>query len=77
VHGNNSLSGSKRTKVTEDSVEICQLSIEPVQVCTEEIRVEFGRNRFVEHSMRKISTRSASSRRMPGGKKVSLVEGIL
>jgi hypothetical protein len=36
-----------------------------------------GRNRVTEYSVRKISARSASSRRMPGGREVFLVQEIL
>jgi hypothetical protein len=43
VHGKNSLSSSERTRVTENSVELCQVGIEPVQVCTEELCVEFSK----------------------------------
>jgi hypothetical protein len=77
VHGKNSLSSSERTRVTENSVELCQVGIEPVQVCTEELVLSSVRNRVTEYSVRKISARSASSRRMPGGREVFLVQEIL
>jgi hypothetical protein len=35
------------------------------------------RNKFAKYSMRKISARSASSRRTPGGREVFIVQEIL
>jgi hypothetical protein len=58
---------SQRSGVIENSVELCQVGIEPVQVCTEELYVEFRRNRVIEYFVRRSSARSASRRRMPGG----------
>jgi hypothetical protein len=46
-------------------------------VCTEELCVEFRRTRVVDYSVRKISARSASSRRTPGGREVFIVQEIL
>jgi hypothetical protein len=43
VHMKDSLLSSERTRVTENSVELCQVGIEPVQVCTEEICVDFSK----------------------------------
>jgi hypothetical protein len=53
------------------------VGIESVQVCTEEICVEFRRNKVTEYSVRRISARSASSRRTPRGREVFLVQEIL
>jgi hypothetical protein len=74
---NNSLSSSERTKVTENYVDLFQVGNESVQVFTEELCVEFGRNRVVEYSARKISARSTSTKRTAGGKEVFLVHEIL
>jgi hypothetical protein len=52
------------------------VGIELVQVCTKELCVDFGRNKFVEYSVTKISARSASSRRTPGGREVFIVQEI-
>jgi hypothetical protein len=77
VHGKNSLSSSERTRVTKNYVELCQVGIELVKVCTEEICVDFRRNKVTEYTVRKRFARSASSRRTLGGREVFLVQKIL
>jgi hypothetical protein len=67
----------RETKLLRTLSKLCQVGIEPVQVCTEELCVEFGRNRVTEYSVRRSSARSALSRRMPGGREVFLVQEIL
>jgi hypothetical protein len=67
----------KETKLLRTLSKLCQVGIESVQVCTEELCVEFGRNKVTKYSMRRSFARSALSRRMPGGREVFLVQEIL